>query len=121
MYYTYTAVFILIDNTIYQGIIATKPRNKIFFNLIQYILDKPIILTKLHYTIFTADFYRQVKNLTGTDELHEGLNKDFYLFQEKCSKNETECKDCLDRYGLCCNIFDGEKKNFKTRYSDFPW
>lgn len=44
-----------------------------------------------------------------------------YLFQERCSKNSKLCKDGLDKYGLCCWVYDKNKKIFKTRYSDYPW
>jgi hypothetical protein len=44
-----------------------------------------------------------------------------YLFEEKCTVNDAECSEGLDRYGLCCYIYDNNDKIIKSRYSDFPW
>lgn len=108
--------------TIYQGIIATTPKNQIFRKLIQFMVStsKPV----KRYLIFTYDFYRKLQNICNT-KLKKGLNKcklgNFYLFQEVCSKKAGNCSDGLDRYGLCCFVKDNNKTIIKTRYSDYPW
>ena len=48
-------------------------------------------------------------------------NIDYYLFTEKCNKNANDCYDGLDKYGLCCFVWDGGEKIIKTRYADYPW
>jgi hypothetical protein len=114
---TYSVISIIKD-TIYQGVIATWPKNPFFLRLIKYIVAKPAIIATLDYQIYTSDFYDQIKNETG--QVKDGENGDFYLFREKCT-GKQDCNDGLDRYGFCCNIYDGDKKIIKTRYSDFPW
>lgn len=113
-------------NTIYQGIIYSKKKNPIFKKLISYIVSvkKPIL--KKDYLIFTYDFYTKLKEISLNNNLINGENqcingKKFYLFKEKCNRNPYDCKDKLDRYGLCCYIFDNQDKIIKNRYSDFPW
>ena len=107
-------------NTIYQGIIATVPSNPFFLNLINFMINikKPV----KYYQTFTKDFYKRLEK-----EYKIGLKSGFfrgkynlYLFNEKCTKNSSDCKDGLDRYGRCCFIYDN-KKIIKTRYSDYPW
>lgn len=109
-------------HTIYQGIIASTPKNPIFKKLINYIIniDKPI----KRYLVFTYDFYKKLQE-SCYGKVKRGYNKgsygNFYLFQEYCSKNPGECSDGLDRYKYCCFVKDGNKKVIKTRYSDYPW
>uniref|UniRef100_A0A6C0DZ57 Uncharacterized protein n=1 Tax=viral metagenome TaxID=1070528 RepID=A0A6C0DZ57_9ZZZZ len=54
----------IIPKTIYQGIIATHPKNSIFIKLIQFMLDTPYISSKNYYHIFVADFYHYISNDT---------------------------------------------------------
>jgi len=111
--------------TIYQGIIATKPKNPIFLNLIDYIIkiEKPV----KRYFSFTRDFYKNVKILYKKNYLYNGFYKDplnkfnLYLFTEICSRDPTKCEDGLDRYNKCCHIYDNNEKVIKVRYSDYPW
>ena len=77
------------------------------------------------YIIFTYDFYQKIKKYCG-EIPKSGLNTTdqtypYYLFTERCSKNKEKCYDGLDRYGLCCYVYDGDEKMIKSRYSDFPW
>ena len=114
---------------VYQGVIATPKGNPIFLKLIEFMMNINLhdLRTKKTYLIFTIDMYRNINKLTHGTHLRQGYNKsknkgiDYYLFQEKCSKNSLECSDGLDRYGYCCYINNNNKKIIKTRYSDFPW
>jgi len=119
----YTVISI-VPKTIYQGIIATHPKNSIFIKLIQFMLDTPYILSKNYYHIFVADFYRYISNDTQ-QSLVSGYNKGkkhkYYLMTEKCSENKGDCYDGLDRYGRCCFISDNNENVIKTRYADYPW
>jgi hypothetical protein len=44
-----------------------------------------------------------------------------YIFKEKCSNDSNLCHDGLDKYNLCCWIYDKNTRIIKTRYSDYPW
>lgn len=102
-------------NSLYQGIIASKPRNDIFLKLIYFITLLPSIFW---YQTLTKDFYHVLSQLS---KLKPGLiGSDTYLFQEKLI-DKSNCPDGLDKYGFCSFIFDNNIPVFKTRYSDFPW
>ena len=122
--YTYSVLSIN-ENTIYQGIIATPPSNPIFLKLIYFMVKLVEKRQKFPYIIFTIDFFHKIYDYCGKKPL-PGLNVgkkgfNYYLYVEKCSKNKNKCYDGLDRYGLCCYVYDGKKKMIKSRYSDFPW
>ena len=111
--------------SIHQGVIATVPKNPIFLKLINYIINinKPV----QPYFAFTIDFYNQLRKMYKIGRLKNGYLRDAhnknntYLFYEKCSKNPNDCEDGLDRYNVCCYIYDKDRKVIKTRYSDYPW
>ena len=110
--------------TVYQGIIASKPNNHLFKELIDYMvsIDKPV----KRYFAFTADFYRRLQKYCNKKVITPGYNKtihgkNFYLFQEKCTRRKCDCKDGLDRYKRCCHVYNGFRKVIKTRYADYPW
>jgi hypothetical protein len=105
---------------IYQGIIASRPKNNFFLGLIEYIVNANEITD---YQMFTINFYTQILNNINSD-IKPGLNsgkQNFYLFQEECSCKSSDCPDGLDRYGYCCFIYDNGEKIFQVRYADFPW
>lgn len=113
-----------VDNTMYQGIIAVRPRNELFSRLIRFMVCKHSVLASLEYHIFTKDFYRQIDIDTGHKPVAGktlGKLSDYYLFQEQCSKNPSDCYDGLDRYGFCSYITDNDERIIKMRYSDYPW
>ena len=122
--YTYS-VLSIVKNTIYQGIIATPPRNPIFLKLIYFMVKLVDRTNEFPYIIFTYDFYQKIKKYCG-ETPKAGLNETdqtypYYLFTEKCSKNKDKCYDGLDRYGLCCYVHDDNERMIKSRYADFPW
>jgi len=110
-------------NTIYQGIIASPPKNKLFLDLINYIANNTHIINK-RYLSCTRDFYNKIIEYTHKDTLLNGFHKnklddiDFYLYKEVCG-DESKCPDGLDRYNLCCNVYDNNKLKIKSRYSDY--
>lgn len=114
----------MISGTVYQGVIATPPRQEFFLKLIDFIVQTPISVPKVDYLIFTRDFFAKAEEDVGK-KLEQGLNigklNTYYFFQEICSPYAKDCPDGLDRYNLCCHIHDGSEKVIKTRYSDFPW
>lgn len=108
---------------IYQGIIASYPKNTFFIDLIAdfFVTHKP----QYRYHTFTYKFYQHLskfidgKVIQGLSPCCNG-NDTVYLFQEKNEKMEDhEIADCR---GGCYNIFDHSGKwVMKSRYSDFPW
>lgn len=111
--------------TIYQGIIASKPKNPIFLSLIDYIVHYPKPVKK--YFAFTIDFYNKLKLFYKNEIFYNGLYEsqckkfNLYLFEEKCTRNVEDCEDGLDKYKRCCYVYDNNEKIIKTRYSDYPW
>ena len=121
-FYTVTSMY---RGTIYQGVLASKPKNPLFLSLIEHMVNvaKPVKI----YFEFTRDLYRKLKLNYNTNNLENGYYKDpynkfnLYLFHEKCSRNPMDCEDGLDKYNKCCYIYDNNEKIIKTRYSDYPW
>lgn len=108
------------ENTIYQGVIYTFPKNPLFLELINNFVK--ISRNEINdYHTFTADFYKTFSN--KKDTLVCGDNKNIHLFKEICSKaDNTLCEKKFDKYGYCCRIVDvNNNLIFKTRYPDFPW
>jgi mannosyltransferase OCH1-like enzyme len=114
----YSVISFMKDH-VYQGIIHTPARNPLFLSLIDYIVhtQDPFL-----YLDFCKDLYHQIGN--DMTELPEAGKKykNFYFFQEDCSKTSSEmCYDGFDRYGVCCFIWDKDKPIIKTRRSTYPW
>jgi len=110
------------DLLIYNGIIASTPRNPIFMDLIYQITQHG---RPFDYFSFIKYFTQSIEKDTNS-QIHVGANfgsvSDYYLFSEVITKNPEDCVDGLDRYGFCSQIYDTNQRNvFKTRYSDFPW
>ena len=115
------SVLSILRNTIFQGLIATPPKNKIFLELIEYAKTLP---KNIHYHTFTRDFCNKIKDDTGknlTPGINTGKNMNYYLLKEKCTSNSKDCYDGLDNKGLCCFIYDKDIPVIKVRYSDYPW
>ena len=112
-------------NGIYNGVIAAKPQNKIFLQLIDHILDITSMESHIPYGIFIENFLTVLSsNIKTPITLSKTLNSKFgkvYFFNETCTGNESDCTDGLDKYSLCCYIYDNDKKIIKVRYSDYPW
>jgi len=110
---------------IYNGVIATKPRNKIFLELINHILHITSTVSDMPYATFIKHFLNVLSsNIKTPITLSKTLNSAFgkvYFFNETCTGNESDCPDGLDRYRNCCYIYDNDKKIIKVRYSDYPW
>jgi mannosyltransferase OCH1-like enzyme len=102
---------------IFQAIIASKPNNPFFLQLINHIVDTN---NPKDYLNFCKDFYNKISIETGKP-INVGKNQNFFLFEEKCSNNPTLCYDGLDRYGLCCFVYNNNEKIIKSRYSSYPW
>ena len=117
------SVLSIVKNTIYQGIIATPPKKKLFKNLIDHCVE--ISRAKIdYYQIFTNHFYKTIKEDLEKNPI-EGLNNgkkyNYFLFSENCDYTKNECHDSFDRYGRCCYINLENEKIFKVRYAEYPW
>ena len=127
--YFYTCLESL-SGVMYNGILASKPRNILFLKLIWYIINIPLYLInapfRLYYITFCQDIYLTIqKDLLNNSKLQPGLNlgksQNYYLFQDISSFNKS--KECtkFDRYGVCNNIYDNNNKIFIGRDPNFPW
>lgn len=109
---------------IYNGVIATYPRNPFFLQLIHNYLRTPPALVRARYTIFLRQMYNLLQ-VELSDPIGPGRYTstfmELYLFSQKCTQKPQDCADGLDRYGQCCYLYDGHEKIIKVRYSDFPW
>lgn len=122
--YFYTCLSIN-KKDLYQGIIASPPQNIIFLALINFIVNTRQNKIDNFYSIFVKDMYFKILSDLKTKKinlgLNNGINNNYYIFEEKCISNSSEL--CLrpDRYNLCCSIYDNDKKIFIGRDPTFPW
>ena len=124
--HTYS-VLSIINDSVYQGIIATPPNNQVFLKLVDFMIKLADSEKPYHYIVFTIDCYDKIRK-ECRKKLKPGLNENksndkfnYYLFEERCSRNKEDCYDGLDRHKMCCYVFDNDERIFKTRYADFPW
>jgi hypothetical protein len=110
-------------NHIYQGVIASPKNHPLFLYLINHIVYN---INDVDYLLYTKYLYLQIKTYLEKDFLNAdsyyNKNYKFTLFQENCSNNSSSCYDGLDRYNLCCYIYD--KNNIpiiKSRRSNYPF
>ena len=95
----------------YNGIIASPPRNPIFLRLINYIVnndDNP------KYVDYCNDMLNNILKMYNTQlpkKYVENSKSKLVLMFEKCD-SDSECKKSkqnkLDRYGHCCNIYKND-------------
>jgi len=113
-------------NSVMQGVLATPPKNPIFNILIDEMLLLKDGASSTGYFKFTKDFYTKLHESIKPSQPEPGYLKnrrqpqfDYFLFQEKCSKDASECDDGLDKNGLCCYIYRNDYPVIKTRFADF--
>lgn len=114
-------------NHIYNGVIATPPRNIIMMEMINYIMTTSSDIINRNYFSIVTKHYEVIKKYLAHD-FQIGLNnvtnkckENIYILEEHCTSKACDCNNKLDRYGLCCYIYDKGIKKIKVRYSDFPW
>ena len=121
---TWYTVLSKIGGTIYNGIIATPPRNPILYQCIKHVFQNK---NPDDYLLFVTYLYFCLKNsVEGALKIGNNPQKNGWnciLFQETCLVcNETKCNKKPDRYNYNCSIQNENKKLlFYTRYPDFPW
>jgi len=108
------SVYSIIKNNIYQGFIASTPKNPIFIDLIKEMMSLYDI-NKYHntdYLILTRQFYKVLQNYKDSEIIK--------LFQEKCDNNYKD-KSKLDRYGGYCTVLNDKELLFETRDPKYPY
>jgi hypothetical protein len=124
-----TSYFVLTTpiDKIYNGILATYPRNSFYLELVENYMKVTIDTTTQNYWVFIQNFYKLLESkLKNGEKMKVGEQIQFpdfkaYFFQERCTQKPEDCQGKLDRYGYCCYIYDKDEQVFQTRYSDFPW
>ena len=123
--YNFYSVIGLGNGSIYQGIIASYPRNDILKRSINFILESSNKEIDDIYSIFIQFMYNDIRKSSISKKVKEGENElqnsdKIYLFKEECC-NKT-CRDKpMDRYGRYCVIKDKDEVIFETRFPSFPW
>ena len=127
------------DGKIHQGIMSTPPKNPIFLELIEHVLN---IGKEYDFNAFIIYFNDKINEYCNGIKL--GLNKnlkndiDIYLFNERCyhkdnnvthtnmlNVNKIDLKKLkcnnFDKYNLCCYIYNNNDTEpiIKTRFDDF--
>lgn len=116
------SVFSISKGTVYQGIIYTPPKEKLFKILIDKFLGTTQKELEDYYLIFTKQFYDTVCELTAQSKIKRGLNGEHYYFFQEKSLNESHCNYKKDRYGYCVFVLDkDDNKIIKIRHESFPW
>lgn len=111
--------------SIYQGIIASYPKNDMLKRSINFILETSNEEIDNLYSIFIQFLYHDILKSSISNKVKEGeselKNSDkIYLFKEECC--DKKCPDKpRDRYGRYCVIKDKEEVIFETRFTSFPW
>lgn len=126
--YFYTCIESL-NGVMYNGILASKPRNILFLKLIWYIINIPLYKInapfRVYYLTFCQDIYLKIQNDCKTGIIQQGLNigktQNYYLFKDNSTFNISEICSKFDRYGACNNVYDNETRIFIGRDSEFPW
>jgi mannosyltransferase OCH1-like enzyme len=105
---------------IYNGVIATYPKNKVMYDVLQTIFHQKDLSNYYRILIDTTEIIReqitdkQIK--LGVNELQS--NGRLTIFKEDI-KPRNECKR-LDRWGFCTFISDSNNENlFRTRDPDY--
>lgn len=107
---------------IYNGIMASVPRNPFFLQLIYNFVQTRMVM---YYHQFIRQCFllleEEVDEPIEIGKPLQGKQNQVYLFKQQCTRQAKDCPDGLDRYGYCCYIYDRDQVAFKVRYSDFPW
>lgn len=120
----------LAEGRIYNGMIATPPRNPIILELMEMIKNNP---SPFYYHQFVWDFTKKIEQKSRNKRLEKGIyqvgNTTLVLLEERCSKMNYPkailghfsyfeafhprppvlegCTDAMkDQYNLCCQIHD---------------
>lgn len=123
--HNFYSVIALGNRSIYQGIIASYPRNDMLKRSINFILQSTNKEIDDVYSIFIQFLYHDIRKSSISNKVKEGeselKNSDkIYLFKEECC-NKTCPDKPRDRYGRYCVIKDKDNVIIETRFPSFPW
>ena len=103
--------------------IAAVPRCTLFLRLVEAALATPRGAEVRTYEVFLRQFGAALRaGLRDAPALATPLRSVWggvYVLKQRCSHDAGACHDGLDRYGLCCYIYDGDDAVVKVRYSDY--
>jgi len=113
------------NRSIYQGIIASYPKNDMLKRSINFILESSNEEIDNLYSIFIQFLYHDIRKSSISKKVKEFENKlvnsdKIYLFKEECC-NKTCPDKPMDRYERYCVIKDKHEVIFETRFASFPW
>jgi mannosyltransferase OCH1-like enzyme len=100
--------------TIYQGILASTPKNPLFLDAIKKMMNMEDINRTLgeDYALITRQLYEILQTYKESQIIK--------LFQEKCDNNYKD-KSKIDKYGKYCTVLDNNKLLFETRDPKYPY
>ena len=111
------------NERIYNGIIATPPRNPLMYSLLQGTMQ----MTNEHEYLHNCEEGFTIASSFCTSGLKQyGLNEtlpqipNLYVYKEAPTTID-HCDYQTDRYDMCMFIEDRGEKIIKVRYSDYPW
>lgn len=113
---TFYSVLSFAKDHIYQGILAAPPKHPLFLELIRFIVATG---SPSDYHLFCKDLFQRIQRDVGHIKL--GRTKTYYLFEERCTSDASQCYDGLDQHGLCCHVWDKNEPIIKTRRASYPW
>ena len=106
---------------VYNGVIASVPRDPLFLRLIAGIMRMSDWLLAVDYSRVVREFGATLADEVGAlvpgGTTRPGGSR-VYAFEARCVDVDT-CRDGPDRYGLCVHIFDGDEPVIKVRHADF--
>tara|TARA_B100000787_G_scaffold161850_1_gene142037 strand:- start:468 stop:1259 length:792 start_codon:yes stop_codon:yes gene_type:complete len=110
-------------SSVYNGIIATPPKNPMMLDLIDHCTNN----YPKYYLYYVNSFLDMLKKRYRIEKVNKTEYSDdsstVRLYHEKCN-TEKECSlvEKRDRYNYCCNIYaDGDQPIISTRDPDYPW
>lgn len=116
--YTWFAVLDSSRMDIFNGIIATPPRNPIIYECIQHILRNPSprwYMQYCHYMLMLIEANYNIQLRAGT---YEREHDRIVLLQESCRVVDENG----DRMGLSCKVYDSSHEHvFDSRDASYPW
>jgi hypothetical protein len=124
-YFVITDESYALEKRIYNGIIATPPKNPIFIDL----LNGAMNITNVDEYIYNCrEGYKILSKYTKNNRLNVGDNPsistdipNIHIFIEK-SKPISQCYDGADRYNGCMFIENSkEDRIFRVRDATYPW
>lgn len=113
-----------IGKVVYNGVIASVPRDPLFLRLIAGIMRMPDWLLVVDYSRVVRELGATLADEVGAAAaLFPGImarpdGSRVYAFEARCV-DAGKCHDGPDRYGLCVHIFDGDEPVIKARHADF--